>query len=54
MEDELVRAFELLDRDDRVKVIVVTGKGRQFCAGADLPSTLERVDSEGRKDHRDG
>jgi enoyl-CoA hydratase/carnithine racemase len=54
MENELVRAFDLLDQDDRVKVIVVTGKGKMFCAGADLPSALERIEGEGAKSHRDG
>lgn len=34
--DEMVSAFDMLDRDDRVKAIVVTGKGKMFCAGADL------------------
>lgn len=33
---ELHRAFAELDGNDDARVIVVTGKGRAFCAGADL------------------
>lgn len=33
---ELAQAFKTLDADDSVRVIVVTGAGRAFCAGADL------------------
>ncbi|KIW01584.1 uncharacterized protein PV09_07057 [Verruconis gallopava] len=36
MSDELVTTFELLDKDPRIKAIVITGHGRTFCAGADL------------------
>jgi enoyl-CoA hydratase len=33
---ELVEAMEGFDRDDQVRVIVLTGKGRAFSAGADI------------------
>lgn len=36
MEAELYDAFETLGRDDRVRVIVLTGQGRAFCAGMDI------------------
>jgi enoyl-CoA hydratase/carnithine racemase len=35
---ELLEAFDLLDADDAVRAVVVTGAGRAFCAGADLSS----------------
>jgi enoyl-CoA hydratase/carnithine racemase len=36
MADELVDAFGRAGRDDAVRAIVVTGRGRAFCAGMDL------------------
>ena len=36
MADELIAAFDRADADDAVKVVIVTGAGRAFCAGADL------------------
>lgn len=36
MADELIGAFDLTDTDDDVRVVIVTGEGRGFCAGADL------------------
>src|SRR5579863_9139573 len=36
MAGELVAAFDLADADDAVRVVLLTGAGRGFCAGADL------------------
>ena len=36
MQNELLDAFDRADADDGVRVVVVTGAGRGFCAGADL------------------
>ena len=36
MLSELIDAFDRADHDDAVKVVIVTGAGRAFCAGADL------------------
>ncbi|MCE9621546.1 MAG: crotonase/enoyl-CoA hydratase family protein [Actinomycetia bacterium] len=36
MNHELVDAFDVVDADDDVRVVIVTGAGRGFCAGADL------------------
>ena len=33
---ELIAAFDLVDADDGVSAVIVTGSGRAFCAGADL------------------
>lgn len=35
---ELTRAFHALGRDSAVRAIVLTGRGRSFCAGADIES----------------
>ena len=36
MVSEIVMAMEAFDREDNVRVIVLTGKGRSFSAGADI------------------
>ncbi|MEZ5570359.1 MAG: crotonase/enoyl-CoA hydratase family protein [Halioglobus sp.] len=36
MAAELIHAFERASEDDAVRVVVVTGEGRAFCAGMDL------------------
>jgi enoyl-CoA hydratase/carnithine racemase len=36
MARELIEAFDRADADDEIRVVVVTGAGRGFCAGADL------------------
>jgi enoyl-CoA hydratase/carnithine racemase len=38
MMHELIEAFDLIDADDDVRAVVVTGRGRGFCAGADMAS----------------
>ncbi|WP_446752003.1 3-hydroxyacyl-CoA dehydrogenase/enoyl-CoA hydratase family protein [Vulcanisaeta sp. JCM 16161] len=36
MADEIVNALRSVEDDPRVKVVVITGSGRAFCAGADI------------------
>jgi enoyl-CoA hydratase/carnithine racemase len=36
MMHELLAAFDATDADDDVRAVIVTGRGRGFCAGADL------------------
>lgn len=36
--NELIAAFDRADADDDVKVVIVTGAGKAFCAGSDLAS----------------
>ena len=60
MGKELEMIFEEADKDDSIRVIVVTGAGKAFCAGADLSYgalTFDVSKREGREiainEHRD-
>ncbi|HVP85985.1 MAG TPA: crotonase/enoyl-CoA hydratase family protein [Rhizomicrobium sp.] len=50
MMSEMIDAFGRASDDDNVRVIVVTGAGRAFCAGADLSSGADTFDSQKRTD----
>ncbi len=54
---ELLALLDEIDRDDEVRVAIVTGEGRAFCAGADLGGgggTFDRSGEEDASAHRDG
>ncbi|MGY6500897.1 MAG: crotonase/enoyl-CoA hydratase family protein [Acidimicrobiales bacterium] len=46
---ELLDAFDRSDADDEVRVVIVTGRGRAFCAGADLEAGGDTFDAEARR-----
>lgn len=59
MLSELIDAFDRADADDAVRVIIVTGAGRGFCAGADLSAGSQTFnhashDPHAADNHRDG
>lgn len=41
MMEEIIHALDALDVDDGIHALIITGKGRAFCAGADLSSGKE-------------
>lgn len=52
--DELRRIFLQLGSDDSVRVIVLSGNGKSFCAGADLGSMRAAADFSFEENVRDG
>ncbi|MGW5381134.1 crotonase/enoyl-CoA hydratase family protein [Nocardia sp. NPDC003963] len=54
---ELIEAFDICDRDDAVRAVVITGAGRAFCAGADLSAgadTFVAPEEAASEEFRDG
>src|SRR5262249_14879879 len=41
--DELVKALEEFDRDDNIRVIILTGNDKAFAAGADIKEMAEET-----------
>lgn len=44
--DEIVEAFHAVNQDDEVRVVLVTGEGRAFMAGADIKEYAAQTDEE--------
>jgi enoyl-CoA hydratase/carnithine racemase len=54
MRDELLDVFDRVDAADEVRAVVITGRGRAFCAGADLSSGAATFDINARGVSDDG
>ncbi len=60
MREELIDAFAGADQDPDVRVVVVTGSGKAYCAGADVSGGIKTFDARERgwaddiDDFRDG
>ena len=55
MKNELIKAFDQADQDDEVRVVIVTGAGKAFCAGQDLRGGVDTFayKTQPIEEHRD-
>jgi enoyl-CoA hydratase/carnithine racemase len=51
---ELITAFDAADADDAVRVVVMTGAGKAFCAGADLEKGGDTFNRHTRQNEPEG
>ena len=50
MTEEILKILDMVDADDNVKALIITGAGRFFCAGADLSRGTTTFDYAKRAD----
>jgi len=50
MKNELIQVLKETEEDDGIRVMILTGRGRGFCAGADLNRFVEAIEDD--KDHK--
>ena len=56
MQHELLDVFDRVNRDDDIRVVIMTGEGKAFCAGMDLEAGAATFDGRAKmkiEDHRD-
>lgn len=53
MAEEMIAAVADLADDDAVRALVVTGQGKSFCAGADLPQLFGDIERDVRTIHEE-
>ena len=53
MMQEIIDAFDEIDRDDNVRTVVITGAGKAFCGGADLSKGAAVFDKDKKIEGRD-
>ncbi len=51
MLEQLSAAYLRCDEDDAIRVVILTGRGEAFCAGADLSAGGATFDSQGARDY---
>ena len=49
--DCLNECFDEIEKNEKVRSVVITGNGKGFCSGADMSVFSENVTAEQRKDH---
>jgi len=48
MMTEMIKLFDLTDKDDAIRAVVITGSGKAFCAGADLSNGADTFNYQKR------